>query len=194
MKRILSFLLISAIFCLAHVSFAQQKWPGVVLYSIERNSITHNLIIDPAVRIAGGEFSYPVPTPAEAFEGANSHKVLEGYFDRFNKEEYPEGRNLDLYINGNKCGTVTVTHLDSLNSCSPVVSEVTVSCDDTSGGCFADHGIAIVSAKPLNRIPRIMVDSIKEASILDYGKKEFIRRGVKKETANSAFVFEIRGT
>ena len=167
-----------------------QKWPGIVLYNLEVNSISKHLIIDPAVRIDKGKYSYPVPTPPEAFEGTNSHEVLEGLFNRFDKEEYPQGRNLEVYVGGNRCGTATVTVLDTLNSCSPVVSEVEVS--DSS--CFYGQGLAIVTATPLKKFLQFAIDSAREASILQYGKNEFLRRGIKKEIADKIYIFELRGS
>src|SRR5579872_2174548 len=102
-------LTILAATCLLFSSaWAQKKLPGIVLYSIEKNSISGNYIIDPVVRIDKGEYGYPVPTPPEAFEGEDSHKVLEEYFDRFDKEEYHKGRKLEVFVDGNRSGTATV--------------------------------------------------------------------------------------
>src|SRR5947209_7073226 len=106
-----------------------KRWPGLVLYNLERNSISRKYIIDPAVRIDKGKYSYPVPTPASIFDDPYSQDSLAAYFDRFDREEYPVGRTFQIYSNGNKCGTATVTGLDTVNSCSPVVAEVETSTD-----------------------------------------------------------------
>jgi hypothetical protein len=179
--------------CAAFPLSAQKKWPGVVVYSFEQNIFTKNMIIDPVVRIDQGKLSFPVPTTKKDFEGSNSHKVLEGFFSRFCKEEYTKGRNLDLYIDGNKCGHVEVTGLDTLHSCSPVVSEVAVTYDDSNLVKFNGHGLVVASANPKKPVPIFPLESVHD-SILDFGKNEFIKRGVKKETADHAYIIGLTGT
>jgi hypothetical protein len=175
-------------------SFAQKKWTGSVLYFIDRNGITGNLIIDPAVRITKGEFSYPVPTPAEAFDDPNSEQILDGYFKRFCKEEYTRGRKLELYIDGNKCGTAKITTVDTVHSCSPVVSEVHVSYTDSANLHFTGHGLAVATLGPRRIIPQFSVDTILEKSLYEYAKSEFIKRGVAKGIAERLEVTDIRAT
>ena len=171
---------------------AQKKWPGVVLFSIEKNSISGKYIIDPVVRISEGEYSYPVPTPPEAFEGEDSHTVLEGYFNRFNAQEYHKGRKLGVFVDGNPAGMATVTSLDSMHSCSPVVSEVRLSMKDTVRHPFTGHGLVIAGAHPKHPALIFPLDSVRAASLLEYGKNEFLKRGVKKEIADQAYIFEGR--
>jgi hypothetical protein len=175
-------------------SFSQKKWPGVVLYSIDRNGITGNLIVDPVVRISKGEFSYPVPTPAEAFDSPDAEKILNGYFNQFCKEEYPQGRKLELYVDGNKCGSVKITELDTLHSCSPVVSEVAVSYFDSTNLEFYGHGLAIASLGPRKPIRKFSLDTGIEKSLNEYAKSEFIRLGVTKEIAEKMTAVDIRVT
>ncbi|MDP4219268.1 MAG: hypothetical protein Q8916_10135 [Bacteroidota bacterium] len=175
-------------------ALAQSRWPGIVLYSIERNGITGHLVIDPVVRIYKGEFSYPVPTPAEAFDDPNSEQVLGGLFDRFCREEYKHGRKLELYVDGNKCGAAKITQIDSLHSCSPVVSEVRLSYFDSAKLHFSGHGLVIASLAPRRKIPEFFVDTNLEKSLYEYAKKEFVVRGVKKEIAEKTEVTDIRAT
>lgn len=182
------------ILLLTESTYAQKKWPGVVLYSIEQNGITGHLIIDPVVRISKGKFSYPVPTPAEAFDDPNAEKVLGGYFKRFCKEEYLRGRKIDLYVDGNKCGTAKITMLDTLHSCSPVVSEVRVSYLDSASLHFTGHGLVVSGLIPKKPIPKFTVDTTMEKSLYEYARNEFIQRGVKKELAQNAEVTDIRAT
>jgi hypothetical protein len=178
----------------AESAYAQKKWPGVVLYSIEQNGITGNLIVDPVVRISNGEFSYPIPTPAEAFDDPNAEKILGGYFKRFCKEEYRRGRKLELYVNGNKCGTAKITMPDTLHSCSPVVSEVRVSYIDSASLHFAGHGLVISGLSPKRPIPKFTVDTTVEKALYEYARNEFILRGVNKDLAEKAEVTDIRAT
>jgi hypothetical protein len=193
-KKILAAIIFLMVSVVAFPSFAQKKWPGIVLYSIEKNSITNNFIIDPAVRISKGQYSYPVPTPPEIFEAPDAQQVLEGLFRRFCREEYPRGKKFELYVDGNKCGTALVTNLDTMNSCSAVISEVTLSYIDSTVRSFKGHGLVIAAAHPKKPIPKFPIDSVLEASILQYGKEEFLRRGVKKEIADKGYIFELRST
>jgi len=186
--------IIILLFCTAFPALAQKKWPGIVLYSIAQNTFSKNLTVDPIVRIDKGKYSFPVPTPKEAFEGPNSHQVLEGLFDRFCREEYTKGRQLQLYVDGNKCGMVNIQELDTVNSCSPVVSEVNISPDDSTALGFAGHGLVIASANPKKPIPKFPLDSLLQASILEYGKNEFIKRGVKKDVAKEAYFLGLSAT
>lgn len=174
--------------------FAQKKWPGKVLYSIERNGITGKLIIDPIVRISKGVYSYPVPTPPEIFDGPDANKVLEKYFNRFCKEEYRKNRKFDLFIDGNKCGGVTTTQLDTLHSCSPVVSEVKVTYKDSARLHFIDHGLVIASLDRSKPISRFSLDTSLELTFYQYAKDEFLRRGVKKDLLDKTEITDIRVT
>ncbi|MEI8134637.1 MAG: hypothetical protein WCH46_06105 [bacterium] len=175
-------------------TLAQKKWPGVVLFSIERNSISREFIIDPVVRIDEKGPSYPVPTPPEAFDGPDAEKVIKGYFDRFCKEEYKKGRVLDLYVGGNKTGVVKVGNIDTLNSCSSVISEVKLAYDDSMKFLMKLHGLVISHAQPLRPIPEFKIDSVLEIGVLKYGKDEFTNRGVPKNIVDRAYIFEIRAT
>ncbi len=161
-------------------TFAQKKWPGVVLYFIDINGITGNFIIDPVVRITKDKFSYPVPTPPEAFEGSDAESRLEGYFNRFCKEEYKQDRKLELFIDGNKSGSVKITTVDSLHSCSPVVSEVHISYLDSANLHFTGHGLVLASPKQKKTILNFPFDSITENSLYAYAQSVFLSHGVNK--------------
>lgn len=173
-------------------NFAQKKWPGVVLYFVDINGLSGKFIVDPVVRINKGEFSYPVPTPPEAFEGADAEKVLGGYFDRFCKEEYQRGRKLEFFIDGNKCGSAKITELDSLHSCSPVVSEVRISYIDSDALHFSGHGLVLASPNPKKTILNFPFDSITENSLYTYAQSEFLRQGVKKELIEKVEAKDVR--
>ena len=162
------------------------------MYSIDLNNITGHFIIDPVVRISKGKFSYPVPTPPEAFEGPDPEKVLSGYFNKFCKEEYPKGRKLDLFIDGNKCGSVKITEIDSLNSCSPVVSEIHVSYFDSANLHFTGHGIVIASPESKRTILNFPVDTVTENALYKYAQNEFLVHGVKKDLLAKVEVKDIR--
>jgi hypothetical protein len=191
-KSVLKLLLSLGILLIGERSFSQKKWPGVVLYNFDLNGVTKNMIIDPAVRISKGEFSYPLPIPPDSWDKADANKILSGYFDRFNREEYPKGKKLELYIDGNKCGTVKVTELDTLSSCSPVVSEVEVSYLDSAAHHFQGHGLVIPSLPPGKAIRKFTVDTNLEKSLTSYGEKEFLSRGVKKEIAERVEIKNLR--
>jgi hypothetical protein len=173
-------------------AFAQKRWPGVVLYNIDENGISKNLIIDPVVRISNGVFSYPVPIPPETWGKPDARKILDGYFDRFCKEEYPKGRKLELFVDGNKCGSAKITGLDTLNSCSPVVSEVGVSYINSAAHHFMGHGLVIATLPSGRAVPKFSVDTLLEKTFYEYGKAEFLRRGVKKEIVEKMEVKDIR--
>jgi hypothetical protein len=173
-------------------AFAQKKWPGVVLYNIDLNGVSKRLIIDPVVRISKDEFSYPAPIPPDTWDKADANKLLRNYFDRYCKEEYPRGRKLELFIDGNKCGSAKITEVDSLNSCSPVVSEVEVSYTDSSARSFKGHGLVIASLPSARAVKNFPVDSIFEKTLYDYGKAEFLHRGVKKDIAENMEIKDIR--
>ncbi|MFI5264395.1 MAG: hypothetical protein ACHQM6_07765, partial [Candidatus Kapaibacterium sp.] len=121
----------------------------------------------------------------DSWEKADANKILGGYFDKFCKEEYPTGRKLELYIDGNKCGLVKITELDTSNSCSPVVSEVAATVSDTIAHPFLGHGLVIASLPSKKIIEKFPVDSVLEKSISDYGKAEFFKHGVPKEVAGN---------
>ena len=173
--------IITGILLFGNQSFAQKKWPGEVIYFIDINGLSTKFIIDPVVRIAKDKFSYPVPTPPEAFDAQNADSVLGWYFNRFCKEEYPKGRKLDLFIDGNKCGIVKLTQLDTLHSCSPVVSEVQIIYTDSANLHFTGHGLVIPATKPKRTILNFPLDSITENSLYVYAQNEFLRHGINKE-------------
>ena len=186
-------LLIGAILLSSEAS-AQKKWPGTVLYSLQKNVITGKFVIDPIVRIMKGEYSYPVPTPPEAFDGPNSEKILANFFDRFCREEFGKGRKLELYIGGSKVGIATVTEPDTLNSCSPVISEAKLSYTDSNSMIFKDHGLVISSIKPQKPIPTFPLSDSIMIGIYEYGKKQFADSGVKKEIVEKMQITEARAT
>jgi len=188
----LQFVIAIAFIAISVPVLAQKKWPGLVLYNIELNGISKNLIVDPVVRISKGKFSYPTPIPSETWEKADANKALAVYFDKFCREEYPKGRKLDLYIDGNKCGSVTITQLDTLQSCSPVVSEVIASITDTVSHPFLGHGLVIASLPSKKVIQKFPVDSVLEQSILEYGKGEFLKHDVEKKIVGNSEIKLLR--
>ncbi|MEP7235826.1 MAG: hypothetical protein ABI778_11085 [Ignavibacteriota bacterium] len=172
--------------------FAQDKWPGVILYNLEFNGISKELIIDPAVRVSKGEFSYPLPIPPDSWDREDSKKILQSYFDKFNKAEYPKGRKIQIYIDGTKAGTAQIKGLDTVNSCSPVVSEIRAVFDDSLNHPFRGHGLAISGLPPRKPILSFPIDSTLERSLAEYGKAEFIRRGVSTTIAAQMEIKNLR--
>jgi hypothetical protein len=191
-KGLLKIVLLAGILLLDEYSFAQQKWPGVVLYNFDFNGVTKNFILDPIVRISNKEFSYPVPIPPETWDKVNSHELLAGYFYRFCNEEYTKGRKLELFMDGLKCGSAAITGIDSENSCSPVVAEVKEKFFDSSNHHFEGHGLVIASTSKTKPIRTFIVDSVLEKKLYDYGKDEFIRRGVRKVVADRMEIKDVR--
>ncbi len=183
---------IAGVIIISGPTFAQKKWAGIVLYNIDHNGITGNMVVDPVVRISKGKFSYPAPIPPDTWDKPDATKILGSYFDRYCKEEYPKGRKFEIFVDGNRCGYAKVTELDSIHSCSPVISEVSVSYTDSAVLHFIDHGLAIAGLPPRRTIRKFSVDSLLEDSLYKYAKLEFIRRGVKKEYAKDMQVREIR--
>ncbi len=188
------FILSLGLFFAYSSAFSQKKWSGVVLYNLDYNGLTKNMIVDPVVRISKGKFSYPTPIPADSWDKADANKILGGYFNRFCKEEYPKGRKLDIFLDGRKAGSAKITELDTLHSCSPVVSEVAVSYIDSTTARFREYGLAISALPPQRPITKFSVDSSLEKSITEYVKQEFIRQGVKKEYAEILEAKDIRAT
>jgi len=193
--NILKFCILSlTVFLAISNASAQKKWPGVVLYNLDFNGLSKRMIIDPVVRISKKEFSYPTPIPPDSWDKPDANQILGQYFDKFCHEEYSKGRKLDVYIDGRKCGSAKVTELDTLHSCSPVVSEVQDSYFDTLTAKFQDHGLVISALPPQPPIQKFSLDTGLERSITLYAKQEFIKKGVPKEWAEKLEVKDIRIT